>query len=115
MDVSAAVAIPDGAALSQAPSANLADAFSALLAEELGEVPPSPTWGRVVIGGKEQALEAADGPSPLTVTDALVDEVTRRVAERLGENAVRDLVSRHVVEVAERLVREEIERIKAGA
>jgi predicted transcriptional regulator len=43
--------------------------------------------------------------------DDLVDQVTRRVLDRIGDGVVRDVV----LDVAERLVREEIERIKAKA
>jgi hypothetical protein len=49
------------------------------------------------------------------ISEELVDAVTRRVMERLSTQAVRDLVASTVLEVTERLVREEIERIKAGA
>ena len=51
----------------------------------------------------------------LDVTDALetvVDELTRRVLERLAPDTARDLVADIVADVAERLVREEIERIR---
>jgi hypothetical protein len=44
------------------------------------------------------------------VSDDKVDEIVRRVIARIGEDAVRETV----VDVAERLVREEIERIKRG-
>ena len=50
-------------------------------------------------------------PEP-AVTDALVDEVTRRVLERLGPDAVRAVVADIVADVAERLVRQEIARIR---
>ena len=60
-----------------------------------------------------------DGPVSVAaapvVTDALVDEVTRRVVERLGTGAVRDLVADVVAEVSERLIREEITRIRRKA
>jgi uncharacterized small protein (DUF1192 family) len=49
------------------------------------------------------------------VTDGLVDEVTRRVLQRLAPDAANDLVVQIVSEVAERLIREEISRIKAAA
>jgi predicted transcriptional regulator len=45
------------------------------------------------------------------VTEDVVDQVTRRVIDKLGDRSVRDIV----LEVAERLVREEIERIKSNA
>jgi hypothetical protein len=70
----------------------VADAFSALLAVELGEPGARPV--RLVSGSQEPA-----------VTDAMVDEVTRRVLERLGPEAVKGVVADIVSEVAERLVR----------
>lgn len=47
-----------------------------------------------------------------TVTDAMVDEVTRRVMERLAPGAVNEVVHDIVTRVAERLLREEIARLK---
>ena len=44
------------------------------------------------------------------VSDDLVDELARRVIARLGDRAVHDTV----LDVAERLVREEIDRIKGN-
>jgi DNA-binding response OmpR family regulator len=79
------------------------DAFHALLAMEQGE--PRPTTARTHVSPT----------APVTVTDELVDEVTRRVLERLAPTAARDLVKQVVGEVAERLIREEIARIKAAA
>ena len=55
---------------------------------------------------------ATPAASPV-VSDALVDEVTRRVAERLGTGALRDVVADVVADVAERLIREEIARIRS--
>jgi len=73
-----------------AATPTLAEAFAALLAAEQGKVPPPPPIN-------EQALR-----------DDVVEEVTRRVIERLTDRTVRDVT----LEVAERLVREEIDRIK---
>ena len=42
----------------------------------------------------------------------MADEVTRRVLERIGPDAVRKVVGETVSEVAERLIREEIARIR---
>ena len=78
------------------------DAFHALLAMEQGE--PRPT-----------VRAQAPAGAPAVITDELVDEVTRRVLERLAPNAARDLVKQVVADVAERLIREEIARIKAAA
>jgi CheY-like chemotaxis protein len=78
------------------------DAFNALLALEQGEPRPA-----------TRSPAAAMGPA--AVTDELVDEVTRRVIERLAPGAARDLVKQVVGEVAERLIKEEIARIKTAA
>jgi len=78
----------------------VADAFTALLAVEQGE--PGATPVRLTAGTGEPVI-----------TEALLDELTRRVIERLSPDAVRDVVAQVVSEVAERLVREEIQRIKS--
>ena len=71
---------------------SLAEAFATLLsAEQSHVIAPS-------------ALAAS------SMSDDVVDEIVRRVIARLGDRAVRETV----VDVAERLVREEIERIKAN-
>jgi CheY-like chemotaxis protein len=75
---------------------DLADRFATLLAVEQGELPPS-------------ALAPAE-----SADDELVDRIARRVVEALGDRAVRDMAADIVSRTAERLVREEIERIKAG-
>lgn len=84
---------------SSRPGINVADAFAALLAAEQGESP---------------------GPMKSTARDAeqmevLVSQVALRVAERLGTAAVRERVDDIVRAVAERLVREEIDRIRTTA
>jgi CheY-like chemotaxis protein len=81
----------------------LVDAFAALLAVEQGEPGATvPAW--------PEAAEAAPGSE----TDALVETVTQRVLARLTDATVREVVTARVLEVAERVVREEIERIKAS-
>ena len=55
----------------------------------------------------------AAAPRLAVITDDLVEQVTRRVLERLSDQIVRDTVSEIVSATAERLVREEIERIKS--
>ena len=50
--------------------------------------------------------------APGSVSDTLIEEVTRRVVERLGHDIARDVVIQVVSDVAERLVREEIARIR---
>jgi CheY-like chemotaxis protein len=84
----------------------VADMFAALFAAEQGEaVAPATPY---------QAPPRPSGAPP-TVTDGLVDEVTRRVVERLAPDVANELVAQIVSEVAERLIREEISRIKAAA
>jgi hypothetical protein len=81
-----------------APSV-IADTFAALLALEEGTP-----------GAKPVRLVSAE--SVPVVTDALVEEVTRRVLQHLAPDVVRDVVADIVSEVSERLVKEEIARIR---
>ena len=78
---------------------SIADAFSALLAVEQGEP-----------GAVPVRLAVSDSTAP--ANDEVVEEITRRVVERLGPDAARDLVADVVSRVAERLVRDEIQRIR---
>lgn len=76
----------------------LAEAFNALLAAERGE-----------------ATAPVHLVAPFAepqITDELVDAVARRVVERLAPDMVREVVVEVVAEVAERLIREEIARIR---
>jgi CheY-like chemotaxis protein len=82
------------------PRPLIADAFAALLALEQGEPGAKP-------------VRLTTGPEQPVITDALVDEVTRRVLERLASDTARDVVVQVVSEIAERLVREEIARIRS--
>ena len=75
-----------------APMPSLAEAFAMLLSTE---------QGRSVI--------AASIPTA-PPSDAIMEEIVHRVIERMGEKVVRDAV----LDVAERLVTQEIERIKGG-
>jgi CheY-like chemotaxis protein len=89
----AAVSAPAApAAVAAAPTVlpSLADAFAALLSAEQRQPVRSSSIG---------AAEVPDG---------VVEEIVRRVIARMGEQAVRDTV----LEVAERLVRQEIDHIK---
>jgi CheY-like chemotaxis protein len=79
----------------------IADVFSALFAVEQGE--------------DAAPIRLAPSPPPAPVlTDELIDEVTRRVVQKLAPGAANDMVAKIVSEVAERLVREEIARIKSA-
>ena len=86
----------------EAPAASagsnaIADVFRALFAAEQGD---------------RDALRRFQGAAQPMVTDELVNEVTRRVLERLAPDTARQLVADVVSDVAEKLVREEIERVK---
>lgn len=86
------------AAHSTPPGSNaIAEVFRVLFAAEQGD---------------RDALQRFQGTAQPMVTDDLVNEVTRRVLERLAPDAARHLVADIVSEVAEKLVREEIERIR---
>ncbi len=92
-----AAAEAGGAAEPEPAPDSLARAFSAILAEERGEGP------------------ATVGPTAgAAMSDAFVEEVARRVAERLTDKILREEVTARVLDVAERLISEEIARIKAG-
>jgi len=99
--------VPPGQIPTETPSEPAGTDFSAL-AKALGERGETRTH-------HEPPLPAArrDGPSdPLVVSDEMIDEITRRVGERLAPEAVSRVVSNIVTEVAERLVRQEIDRIR---
>jgi CheY-like chemotaxis protein len=87
----------------------IADAFSALLAAEQGEPGAAPP------------RLAGNGSSSPVVTDTMIDDVAKRVIQRLAlgsSEQMQAMVKEIVSSVAERLVREEIDRIRrqgAGA
>ncbi|HVJ28422.1 MAG TPA: hypothetical protein VM493_12825, partial [Vicinamibacterales bacterium] len=89
----AAAPAPLVPAPSAAPLPSLAEAFAALLSAERGSPVTAPP------------------AAPAAANEELIEQVTRRVIERIGADNVRDAV----IEVAERLVAEEIARIKAAA
>lgn len=95
----AAPAAPLHAASFQPPAApppappSLAEAFAALLAAEQGRPFAPPAQPRV------------------DVDDRTIEEIARRVLDRMSDRVVKDTV----VDTAERLVREEIDRIKSHA
>jgi hypothetical protein len=82
--------------ISSAPTASLpslAEAFASLLAAERGRPIAASTVG-----------------APPPVSDQKIEEIVRRVVASMADRTIRDTV----VDVAERLVREEIDRIKEG-
>lgn len=76
---------------------HLANAFAALLAAEQGQVVAPPGVGLA--------------PPPQRLSEDVIEDIVERVIARLADDAVR----RTVMETAERLVREEINRIKREA
>ncbi len=98
-----------GPALVSAPASDIgsgrsiiAEAFSALFAAEQGEPGATP----IRFG--------TNGSAPV-VTDAMVDDVAKRVIQRLAlgsSDQMNGIVKQIVSDVAERLVREEIDRIR---
>jgi hypothetical protein len=103
-----AASLPPHPAPSQAPAAvpslpPLADAFVALLEAEQSEQKPGvrPLWPSTALSGP-------------AVPDDLVEQVSRRVLEQLTDRVVREAVSERVSAIAERLIRDEIERIKSS-
>jgi hypothetical protein len=81
----------------------LADAFAALLAAE--EVSPAPRSAPVW----PSTAQPVSAPS---ITDDVIEDITRRVMDRLTDRVLSDSIEEKVSQIAERLIREEIERIK---
>jgi CheY-like chemotaxis protein len=88
--LNAAVAEP--VAPAPQPKVSLANAFSALLAAEQTQAPPA---ARI---------------APPEIPEAAIEEAVRRILSRMTGEAVRQVV----LDTAERLIREEIEKIKAS-
>jgi hypothetical protein len=80
------------AATAPVAAPSLYDAFTALLAAEKGQGPPP----------------GEAGPAPAFISDELIEEIVGRVLARMADDRMRQAV----LDTAERLVREEIERIK---
>jgi len=95
---------PPVAAAPAAAPLSLVDAFAALLAaeERIGLKPSAATM-------PSPAPPAPAAPQTLKIDDDLIEEITARVLVRLT-----DASRPTILDVAERLVREEIERIKQG-
>ncbi len=90
---------PPAAPQTSAALPPLADAFAALLAAEQNES----SGGSI----------AWPSSAPITeISEEVLEQIARRVLERLSDQVVRETISGLVSTIAERLVREEIERIK---
>ncbi|HUP40532.1 MAG TPA: response regulator [Vicinamibacterales bacterium] len=61
--------------------------------------------------------EAAARPAPAApvITDEVIDQIVSRVIQRMTDRVIREAVADVVTQTAERLVQEEIERIRTGS
>ena len=84
----------------------MADAFAAILAAEQHEPMPAlwPGWP----APPQPVSNGGGAPS-----EDAIEEITRRVLDRLSDRVVRETAEDVISSIAERLVREEIDRIKA--
>jgi CheY-like chemotaxis protein len=104
--LSLAPSSPHAALPAAAPALpSLPDAFAALLAAEQGDTAAaaSALW----------PVDTTPAPAP-AVTDEMIEDIVRRVLERLSDTVVREAISDVASTVAERLVLEEIARIRAA-
>jgi CheY-like chemotaxis protein len=83
----------------------IAEAFAAILAAEQFEPVPA-------LGAAWPTTAPSNGGGALG--EDAIEEITRRVLDRLSDHVVRETVADVISNIAERLVREEIERIKAS-
>jgi CheY-like chemotaxis protein len=90
------------------------------LAEALGAFrrrPPEPA-PREPAPPEAPSIQDPSPPGPVAqsplASEELVEEVTRRVLEKLAPDAVEGIVGRVVSEVAARLLREELDRVRRG-
>jgi DNA-binding response OmpR family regulator len=81
-----------------APGFTAADAFALLFAEEQGEAAPPVVPQRIV-----------------EISDTMIERIADRVADRLTHGVLGESLRRTVHDVSERLVREEIDRIRSAA
>jgi CheY-like chemotaxis protein len=96
------------AALPPVPSGALpplADAFAAILAAEQHEARPA--------GTSVWPSPAASSNGGGSLSEEVIEDITRRVLDRLSDRIVHDTVAEVISEIAERLVQEEIDRIKS--
>lgn len=94
----------DAAETSPAPRPPLAEAFAALLAAE----------GSGSVAGLRSAMSLPGASPPPLPIDEVIERVTRRVLERMSDTVVKETVTEIVHATAERLIREEIDRIKSN-
>ena len=101
----ASAPVPSAPPPSAPASGLIAEAFAALLALEEGQPGAKPVR---LTTGNDQPPPAAEPK----ITDAVIEDVVRRVIERMGPETVRAVVIDVVSQISERLVKEEIDRIR---
>jgi len=89
----------------------LVDALEALRRKPAGREPQPAAAGEAP-GTDAPAARVPAIESGFALTEATIDEITRRVLERLAPGAVSPVVTDVITKVAERLLREEIARLK---
>jgi CheY-like chemotaxis protein len=92
-----------------------------------GRISTDVGYARPINEGEEFTVRSATQPAPAAVepprpaatpadlSPAMLDDIARRVAERLGDRLVREIAWEIVPEVAERLVRQRIRDIEEGS
>ena len=103
-------AAPSGARPAVASFPSVADAFAAILAAEQSD-PSSAARSSWPVVQAPPAPEPA-APAPLDLSDDQVNRIVGHVLDRMSDRIVRETVTGIATDTAERLVREEIERIK---
>lgn len=98
----------------------LGDAFSALLAAEQGEPSaaalPESAFAASALASEVPHPHSTHNAQPApAISEELLETVIRRVLEQMSDRLVRELVGPKVLDVAERLVREEISKLRAEA
>jgi hypothetical protein len=98
----------------------LGDAFSALLAAEQGEpsaaaLPASAFAASALVSEVSHPHPTHSAQPAPAISEELLETVIRRVLEQMSDRLVRELIGPTVLDVAERLVREEISKIRAEA
>ncbi len=59
-------------------------------------------------------VDAAENGRPLQITDELVDKIAERVVTKLSERLVSEIVWQVVPDLAEKMIRRELEKLHAG-
>ena len=92
----------------------IALAFAAILAAEQHEPMPAvwPQWTPPAGPTPSTPPPASNGGA--APSEHVIEEITRRVLDRLSDRVVRETVENVISSTAERLVREEIDRIKSS-